>query len=374
MKHGANFSRFCSPIWGKRNRRLSARNILSWKPISGFCLMRSAISPRRSGNRNCSKSLNLPSSTTVKKSGNKELLKNNLYIFVFPAVLFAGFVRYITRYAPHKFNKNPSLDSAKACKLYFPTIPKIFFLFSLFFFLSLSGAEKIPERVVVCYPSLLELWLECGGRVVGVHTPAPGEQLPSGAEQAVPVGRFFHPSPEKIIQLEPDLVILNALARGNPMLANLLKRSGIRVLLLSYENYSDYRKIAALFRRLQGKKNAPDSVATVERDVKTIMDRCAGRRNPPRFLVFFFNGANFRAETSLAHTAYIAEALGGINALAPGQRPVSAHRVSFSREKLLLEDPDLILIVPATKNKKSRTKRTIICKRFKLIKPNLNKN
>ena len=87
----------------------------------------------------------------------------------------------------------------------------------------------------------------------------------------------------------------------------------------------------------------------MQKEVDSIIRRCSGRKGPS-FLVLFFNGAEFRAETNRAHAAYIFAALGGRNILNSTGFAVRAERISFSPEELLLKDPDCIFLVPGAKS------------------------
>ncbi|MFW5901545.1 MAG: hypothetical protein ACOCTS_00745, partial [Thermodesulfobacteriota bacterium] len=65
--------------------------------------------------------------------------------------------------------------------------------------------DKHPERPIVLLTSLLNLWYEAGGRAIGrcegrINVPPEAEDIPV-------LGKLSSPSLEKIIALEPDLVI-----------------------------------------------------------------------------------------------------------------------------------------------------------------------
>lgn len=214
--------------------------------------------------------------------------------------------------------------------------------------------RKNPQRTVICYPSLLEIWLDCGGALVGIHSAKTNEVVPEQVKNLPGIGSYFHPNAEKIFQLKPDLVILSGMTGRNRHLAKLLRDSGIDVLQLKYDNYSDYREIAKIFCSILGRTELPAALQRVEHEIG-ILKRKVRKKHlpPPTFLTFFFNGSEFRAETSEAHAASIAEQLGGKNVLNPAGQKITAQRVKFSLERLMLEDPDIIFIVPATTNRKA---------------------
>ena len=211
-----------------------------------------------------------------------------------------------------------------------------------------------PRRTIICYPSLLEIWLDCGGSLVAIHSMKKDEVVPEEVKHLPGIGGYFHPNAEKILQLKPDLVILSGMTGRNCPLAKLLRKSGIDVLLLTYDNYRDYRQIAALFCSILGKKELPESLRRVERKVESLKRRIRrANLEAPTFLCLFFNGSEFRAETSEANAAFLAEELGGKKHLNTAGEKIVAQRVKFSLERLMLEDPDLLFIVPATTNRRA---------------------
>lgn len=206
-----------------------------------------------------------------------------------------------------------------------------------------------PARTVICYPSLLEIWLDCGGFPAGMHTPRKAEPLPPGLETVPHVGSYMHPNMEAVVRLKPDLVILSGMTGRHRAFGELLRKSGIEVLHLKYDNYSDYARIAGIFSSILATRSASTVCGKVQKEVDSIIRRCSGRKGPS-FLVLFFNGAEFRAETNRAHAAYIFAALGGRNILNSTGFAVRAERISFSPEELLLKDPDCIFLVPGAKS------------------------
>lgn len=206
-----------------------------------------------------------------------------------------------------------------------------------------------PARTVICYPSLLEIWLDCGGFPAGMHTPRKAEPLPPGLENVPHVGSYMHPNMEAVVRLKPDLVILSGMTGRHRAFGELLRKSGIEVLHLKYDNYSDYARIAGIFSSILATRSASTVCGKVQKEVDSIIRRCSGRKGPS-FLVLFFNGAEFRAETNRAHAAYIFAALGGCNILNSTGFAVRAERISFSPEELLLKDPDCIFLVPGAKS------------------------
>ena len=149
-----------------------------------------------------------------------------------------------------------------------------------------------PRRTIICYPSLLEIWLDCGGSLVAIHSMKKDEVVPEEVKHLPGIGGYFHPNAEKILQLKPDLVILSGMTGRNRPLAKLLRKAGIDVLLLKYDNYRDYREIAGIFCAILGRKTLPETLLRVDREIRALERKIqAARLEHPTFLSLFFNGS-----------------------------------------------------------------------------------
>lgn len=84
--------------------------------------------------------------------------------------------------------------------------------------------SKNPERVVVLFDSYLEVWIKSGGQVVG-RLEAPPEKLIEEAKDAESVGKQSAINLEKVISLEPDLIILNSNQKSQLELVPILRKT-----------------------------------------------------------------------------------------------------------------------------------------------------
>ncbi len=204
--------------------------------------------------------------------------------------------------------------------------------------------EKYPKRVIVNYTSLVPLWYQAGGAAIGMPETKNLDELPEAARAIEFTGHTASPNIEKILMLEPDLVILASNMERQLALKDILDASGIDVLVLAYETYLDYVGILELFYKLNGSSIFADPVVngTVESIEKTITK--AHAKPAVSFLSLFSSARSVQAETNNTHTARIAALLGGLNitkdvAIAPGQT-----RIAFSLERVHMEDPDVIFV------------------------------
>ena len=110
---------------------------------------------------------------------------------------------------------------------------------------------------------------------------------------------------------------------------------------MNYSNYGDFYRLLDLFCRINGKK-IPDlaQAKQVTDEVARICSR-AKSRTAPRCAVLFASSAGFSLESHRTNTGMMLEMLGGINIL----KTKGYARVRFSYEQLILENPDVILLI-----------------------------
>ena len=95
---------------------------------------------------------------------------------------------------------------------------------------------KNPQRVVVVYGSFAKVWDIAGGRVIGVPDLAEKSILPESMQNMPVVGSATSTNAEKILALNPDLVLLNLKTTKHPGLAELLRKTGVAAVCGEYDN------------------------------------------------------------------------------------------------------------------------------------------
>ncbi len=200
---------------------------------------------------------------------------------------------------------------------------------------------KHPRRVVVGYLSLAKVWEQAGGKAVGVLGSKDDSALPVSMRGLPKVGTGMAPNAEKVMLLEPDLVLLSAKVERQRASARQLRESGIAAVCLSYSHYRDYLEILDLFCRLHGRsiRDFPEARRTVE-EVEAVCRETAGRPRPS-CAILFASASGFSLEADGTNAGTIAAMLGAANIL----KTSGNLRVPFSFEQFLLEDPDVIFIV-----------------------------
>lgn len=112
--------------------------------------------------------------------------------------------------------------------------------------------EKMPVRIVSLAPSNTEILfaLGLGGRVVGVTTYC---NYPEEAKKKEKIGGFSNPSIEKIVFLEPDLVVAASIHKD---LIGQVEQLGVPVILLDTKSISGVLRSIQLVGRATGENQA----------------------------------------------------------------------------------------------------------------------
>ncbi|MFH0727778.1 MAG: ABC transporter substrate-binding protein [Pseudomonadota bacterium] len=200
--------------------------------------------------------------------------------------------------------------------------------------------HKRPARTVVLLTSLLDLWYEAGGKAVG---RCAGElNVPDAAKDLPVLGTFANPNIEKLISLAPDLVISSDVGAFRAMIP-ILEASGIEYALVRYVNYGDYLSLIELFGKLNGSEtHCRQVIERTAAQVDSVVARCP-RASGPKVVIVFTSPNLVSCETADSQTGFMVQLLGGKNIISGGPSETGT-RINFSLERLVLLDPDLVLI------------------------------
>ncbi len=202
--------------------------------------------------------------------------------------------------------------------------------------------KKRPQRVIVCYASFVALWHLAGGQAIAIVDTVNKTNLPESARDIPTVGSFVSPNIEKMLELKPDLALLCGKIEKHRAVRDMLAERDIQSVILDYENYGDFLSLLDLFARLNGRNlsEIPEA-AKVVADVDATVSK-ATKLKGPRFISLFASAKELSAEMANANTASMATLLGGVNVVGADAKKGSST-MKFSMERLLMEDPDLIL-------------------------------
>lgn len=204
--------------------------------------------------------------------------------------------------------------------------------------------DKHPERTIVLLTSLLNLWYEAGGRAIGrcegrINVPPEAEALPV-------LGKFSSPNLEKIIALEPDLVIGSDLPAFHAI-TPILEQNGIQYAYFGYDNFHDYLRIFRLFARLNGTESRYQRMrGRIQQNIDEIRETCVPPEGDkrPRVLVIFSTPKYLLCERADTQTGVMLSILDAKNAISELSLSTDKSRVNVNLERIVQLNPDIILL------------------------------
>lgn len=200
---------------------------------------------------------------------------------------------------------------------------------------------KKPKRVVVLLTSLLELWYETDGQAVArcagkLNVPKKALPLPE-------VGTFNNPNAEKILALQPDLVISSNLPAFR-RLVPILEENKIEYAYFDYINFHDYSRILTLFSKLnRTESRVSQTLDRMTQKIVSIQDSVLGRP-VPKVLVVFTTANSVSCELNRSQTGVMLSMLGAQNIIPDRYSSRKRTRIQFSLERIVSLDPDIILL------------------------------
>jgi len=201
--------------------------------------------------------------------------------------------------------------------------------------------DQIPQRLVSFGPSITEILfaLDLEEKVVGVSDYC---DYPEVAKLKPKVGNAFNPSLEKIVELEPDLVLTVKQEQLNSELDAL----GIKFMVLDPEDMDGILGNIELVGEITGtEKRAKKLVKDMQDSISQVI---ALMEDAPKVRVFFIVDATDLTLPWTAGTGSFIDALitmaGGENIAGKGQ----GAWVQFSLEQIISSDPEVIIIQTMT--------------------------
>ncbi|WP_349948354.1 ABC transporter substrate-binding protein [Lacrimispora sp. BS-2] len=203
-------------------------------------------------------------------------------------------------------------------------------------------AVRNPEHVVALMGSFAEVWQAAGGRLSGVTDDAFNERGMELSEETVSVGKYNSPNVEKIIALNPELVLLSSETKEHTALKEVLKQAGITAAYFKVTYFEDYLSMLKTCTEITGRKEMYQKKGL---DIKTeIEEILAGTKNqePPSVLLLITYSGGAVAQNSRTMTGKMLHDLGCKNIADENQSLLK----EFSMESIIKEDPDYIFVIP----------------------------
>ncbi|HKM06907.1 MAG TPA: ABC transporter substrate-binding protein [Sphaerochaeta sp.] len=193
-----------------------------------------------------------------------------------------------------------------------------------------------PLSIVSLAPNATETLFALGvgellvGRTDYCTYPQEALELPS-------IGTLYNPSLEKLVSLQPELVISTAFVSDELLLA--LENAGIEVLALNLQETfaGTYTLIREIAQKVDKVKEGELIILTMQNQVKEIVEKA--RTLPKKRVYFMVDFGSF--ESTATGDTYISEMLGMVGAINIAQ---DATRWTYSKELLVANDPDLIIM------------------------------
>lgn len=202
--------------------------------------------------------------------------------------------------------------------------------------------KKNPEKVVCLFNSYLDIWMKSGGKVVGTIESSEDKPV-EGVEDAEIVGSLGEPSLEKILSLEPDLVILNSNMKAHMALVEPLEKSGVQVLALHYVFKDDYLQFVRIFTALNGREDLyKENGIKVKEEIDNIIKKVPKDKEYTALIMV----ASQKSITVRGANSTAGEMLQDLNVknISDDTNKDSKDAKAFSMEKIIEEDPDFIFV------------------------------
>lgn len=214
----------------------------------------------------------------------------------------------------------------------------------IFFTASAMADPGIPQRVISLSPIITETIYLLGAqdRLIANTTYC---NIPEAALLKEKIGSVTQMNVEKIIRLQPDLVIASALSRERQLI--MLERQSIRI--LRAQNPKTFSQMCdmtlTIGQKLGREQVARQIVDRAQKEVAGIWEKTRGLEKPRVFLQIGLKPLH-SANKDMFINEYIRYG-GGINIAG------NASSGIYSREKVITENPDVILIATMGTSRKA---------------------
>ena len=219
----------------------------------------------------------------------------------------------------------------------------------------LVTVEKNPNRTVILYTSFTTLWYEAGGSAVGCiggNTAASlyrdyiGRDITQddGVTAVATASSAKKWDVENIFALQPDLIICSAAMDGYATIQAPAAATDTPVIVMEYDDFSDYLKWFKVFCHLTGHPELWDSVAMKALDeVVDVLLSCPTENTPAVFCMF--SGAEaLSANTSHTVLGDMIHAMHATNIVDAWDNAADVERLDINLETVFAANPDVIVV------------------------------
>ena len=198
-----------------------------------------------------------------------------------------------------------------------------------------------PQRVVVLSTSLLNFAAAVDGPLVGRATVKSEDMSIPESYQAVPdVGPVYNVSVEKILELQPDLVIASAIQHQK--LIPQLEQNHIPVIALRSKTYEEVKRNMEFFGKIYGKEDlAQQKIGQMDQDIAAITSKLPKVHTKAVILHATPSSVTAQLPNSIAGNIAAILKLDNIASNAQPADP-NVEKVPYSMEAIVEQDPDVI--------------------------------
>lgn len=201
--------------------------------------------------------------------------------------------------------------------------------------------DTSAPRVVATYGSFAEAWLLAGGELVGVTQDALEQRDLGLPEDIAVVGTVKEPNAEKIIALEPDLVLLASDITAQADIRDVLENAGLACAFFQVDTFADYAFMMEQLCAITGREDLyEENVTQVGQQIEEAQANAALSSTRPNVLLIRAFSTGIKAKTDDELAGAILKDLGAHNIA--DDHPSMLEDLSL--EEVIAADPDYIFV------------------------------
>ena len=203
---------------------------------------------------------------------------------------------------------------------------------------------KKPQKVIVLMNSILDIWYMAGGEAIARVSCT--TNVPEAAMDIEQVGEVNGPNIEKLLSLEPDLVVLSSTRGEHVEMKEILESNNIELAYvdISTNPYDNFNDVLKLFTMITDREDIyKKEIKALQEEVTKICESVKNEEQP-KVVILFGSTKYVKAELPCGLVGNMVEMLGAKNIIE--ESPVKgSSKVDFSLETIIKENPDVVLIV-----------------------------
>lgn len=215
---------------------------------------------------------------------------------------------------------------------------------------------KNPQKTLNLYSSFTTLWYEAGGTVAGciggssaieVYKEYIGRDitLDEGVSVVATSAAGKNWDVEGIVNMQPDLIICSTAMSGYSTIKSAAKSAGIQVIVMEYDDFSDYLKWFKVCCNLTGHGELWESVALKALDeVVSDLTECRKQNSNPSVFCMFSSSKTLTANTSNTVVGAMLEEMKAVNIVDSWYNEGAEERITVNLETVYAANPDIIII------------------------------